>query len=296
MSQPVASSGLVVAAYGRRGILESAGNRMGYITKGRKLRVVCGDRVQFQTPETSEDVLVTATEPRTNVLVRVAQHGTGTEPVAANITQILVVCAPCPAPDWFLVDRYICAAELMDCRAVIVWNKADLGDPDDTFGREYPGLGYPVLTASARNRAGTVELAAHMAAGTSVLVGQSGVGKSSLINVLAPGAEAAIGALSASGATGTHTTTAALMYEIPGDGRLIDTPGARSFVPALTTGQIDQGFVELRQRAPACRFADCTHSHEPGCAVKDAVAAGRISARRYESYQRLLELSRQAQR
>jgi len=124
-----------------------------------------------------------------------------------------------------------------------------------------------------------------------VIVGQSGVGKSSLINVLALEADAAVGQLSAASETGTHTTTAVLMYRVGQSGRLLDTPGVRDFVPAIAGNRrVGTGFREFAG-VGACRFADCRHDREPACAVKEAVARRQLSARRYESYRRLLRMS-----
>jgi ribosome biogenesis GTPase len=282
-------TGLVVAAHGQRGILECAGTRRPFVVKGRGIRAVCGDRVRFEQPPGSQALRVTAVEPRVNALSRTAPRDGQDEVIAANLTQIIAVCGPRPAPDWFLMDRYLCAAELMGCRAVIVWNKADLGLPDRAAADVYRRLGYVVLAVSTRTGAGLEALLALMATRISILAGQSGVGKSSLINALAPGAEAAIGELSAGDAVGMHTTTATLMYDVAAGGRLIDTPGVRDFLPAVPARRIDQGFPELRQLGQGCRFGDCTHLHEPGCAVKEAAASGALSARRYESYQRLMK-------
>jgi ribosome biogenesis GTPase len=285
-SHPAAT---VVAAHGRRGVVEVDGTRRAYLVKGRRLRVVCGDRVICEQPPGSEELLVTAIAPRKNALARSAERDGEEEILAANLTQVVAVCASRPEPDLFLLDRYLCAVELMGCRAALAWNKADLGLPPPPALAAYRDLGYPVITLSAHSSAGLPALQALLAGNTSVLVGQSGVGKSSLINALAPGAQATIGELSAAGLTGTHTTTASLMYALDGGGRLIDTPGVRDFVPALGTQRLDRGFPEIARLAASCRFADCSHRHEPGCAVKSALAAGGIPARRYASYERLSE-------
>ncbi|GMW05614.1 MAG: putative ribosome biogenesis GTPase RsgA 2 [Nevskiales bacterium] len=281
------SIGLVVAAHGQRGLLEADGVRHAFLLKGRRQRIVCGDRVRFQPDGTSGPVLVTAIEPRLGVLARVARHDGHAEVMAANLTQLVLVCAPRPEPDWFLADRFLCAAELAGCQGLLVWNKADLGAPDPLPLDEYRTLGYRVLAVSARSGAGITTLAAELEGQIGALVGQSGVGKSSLINALVPGAAAVIGALSAAGSFGTQTTTAALMYDVGRTGRLIDTPGARTFVPAVASSRLDQGFPELRRLAPGCRFTDCTHSHEPGCAVRHALEGGSVSTRRYDNYQKL---------
>lgn len=285
MNGPV-RSGLVVAAHGRRGIVEIDGLRRPFLAKGRTLRVVCGDWVSLEERPGSEALLAVAVQPRTSLLARWRRHDAQEEPLAANLSQVVVVLAPAPAPDPFLVDRHLCAAESMGCRALLAWNKADLAPAPEDRLAEYTKLGYACLAISTRTGRGLDELRAALAGRVSVLLGQSGVGKSSVINALVPGSEAAIGELSAASGTGSHTTTAVLMYRVPGSGGgwLLDTPGVRDFLPALGTRRVDAGFRELAALASACRFADCRHDREPGCAVKAGVEAGTVSARRYQSY------------
>jgi ribosome biogenesis GTPase len=226
---------------------------------------------------------VTAIETRHNTLARL-RAAERAEPLAANLTFIVIVCAPRPAPDFFLLDRFLCAAELMDCDAAIAWNKCDLGAAGADMD-VYRELGYPLLEITARTGAGIGALDALLAGRVSILVGQSGVGKSSLVNALVPGEQAATGELSAAKSAGTHTTTAVVMYRLGSGGRLLDAPGVREFVPALGQGsRLADGFADLRALAPGCRFANCEHEHEPGCAVKAAVAGGTLAPRRYESY------------
>jgi len=282
-------TGLVVAAYGRRGLLEADGTRWPFVPKGRGLRVVCGDRVCFEARPGSEVALVTRIEPRSNALARLQEDSRRGEVIAANITQLVAVCAPLPAPEPLLLDRHACTAELLGCRFLLAWNKSDLGDQPASSVAELASLGYPLVVTSTRQGSGLDELAGQLAGQTSVLVGQSGVGKSSIINALFPGAGATVGELSTGAAMGTHTTTAVLMYASDSTTRLLDTPGVRDFTPALPGGRrLDQGFREMHALAAGCRFGDCRHLHEPGCAVKTALAGGRLSARRYDSYCRLL--------
>ncbi len=296
-SQPeIPASALVVAAHGRRGLLEIDGQRRPFMIQGRELRVVCGDRVQVELRPGSEDLLVTGIAARTNVLARQQQRADHRDIIAANLSQVIAVCAPRPEPDLFLLDRYLCAAEMMGCRAAVLWNKSDLGLPPPGLAGEFQGLGYPVLSVSTRTGAGLDALTDLLRNQVSVLVGQSGVGKSSLVNAIAPGVAAAVGALSPGRDMGTHTTTAVLMYPVAGSGRLLDAPGVRDFVPALNPGsRLDTGFADIRPLAASCRFANCQHTHEPGCRVKEAVAAGALSRRRYESYLQLLELMERPQ-
>lgn len=277
----------MVAAHGRRGVLEIAGQYRRFLVRSRRLTIACGDHAVYESSDAAEDLVVTGIVPRTNTLSRVVARRTGGQTVAANISQLVAVSAPSPEPDWYLMDRYICAADILACRCVLVWNKSDLSPPPPA-ATEYRQLGYHFLEVSAKTGEGISTLLSLLGARTSVLVGQSGVGKSSLINRLVAGASAKVGELAGGGTMGRHTTTAALMYSVGAGGRLIDTPGVREFVPVIPAARIDHGFLELRREALGCRFSDCRHVGEPDCAIKAALAEGRISARRYASYRRLL--------
>jgi ribosome biogenesis GTPase len=294
MSDSPGDPGLVVAAHGRRGVVITAsGDRREFVVKGRGLRIVCGDRVHVEERPGSEALVATAIAPRRNMLARWRHHGARDEPVAANLSQLVTILAPAPAPDLFLADRHLCAAEAMGCRGLVAWNKVDIATCPPDVAAEFRRIGYDVLQVSSRTGEGMAALRAALAANTSVLVGQSGVGKSSLANALVPGSRATVGALSTGTATGSHTTTAMLMYAIPGaeGGWLVDTPGVRDFIPAIGTSRVEVGYREIRAAAERCRFADCGHDREPGCAVKDGVESGAISRRRYQSYRSLQDAS-----
>lgn len=290
-----ARTAVIIAAHGRRGRLrDSGGMEHPYIVRGRRLRVVCGDRVQWQ-PGQHDEVTVTAIETRANSLRRLDAVRNHTEVLAANLTLVAVVCAVEPQPDWFVLDRYLCAAADMGAAAVIVVNKCDLARPDAAELDAYRAAGYRVLEVSAQADQGLDALAAAFDGETGILVGQSGVGKSSLINRLIPGVDISTGALTRGSAEGRHTTTASVMHALPGGGRLIDAPGVRDFLPAIDDDRTVQlGFAEVLAAAAQCRFSDCRHLHEPGCAVKSKVDAGNISTRRYESYRRLLRSTQSA--
>lgn len=281
-------TGLVIASYGRRGILEAPdGRQHRYILKGRSLRAVCGDHVSWQQENGAADALVTAIGERVNALERPDSRGKP-ELIAANLSQLAVVLAPAPQPDYFLADRYLCAAELMNATAIILWNKADLQLTLPAELSVYQQLGYPVLPVSAETGAGIDTLASELAKGVSMLVGQSGVGKSSLINRLVPDADVAVSELSVANKEGKHTTTASFMHELPHGGKLIDSPGVREFAPLVRDeARIQYGFREILRLAADCRFSNCQHMREPDCAVKAACEAEAMDARRYESYKRL---------
>lgn len=261
--------------------------------------IVCGDHVSWQ-PSGEQEGVITAITPRRSVLTR-ADGADRLRPLAANIDQILIVAAPEPAPEPFLIDKYTVAAELANTSPVLVINKADLLD---SAGRRaldgalsgYIDTGYPVLYTSARQNTGLEQLADRLAGRTSILVGQSGVGKSSLIKRLLPELDIAIGRLSEASGQGRHTTTTTTLYHLPHGGELIDSPGVRDFrLGQVDPGALAGGFREFRPHLGHCRFSDCRHVSEPDCAVIAAVASGEISARRLESYRSLLEtVSRQS--
>jgi ribosome biogenesis GTPase len=288
LSEGAATAGRIIASYGRRGILDPGdGSSRRYVLKGRKLKVVCGDLVNWAEQKDSHEALVHAIEPRRNVLERPDSSGRG-ELIAANLDRLLVVLAPAPEPDFFIADRYLCAAEIMGATGLIVWNKTDL-DPD--LPEElavYERLGYEVLTVSCELANGIDKLANYLKDGINMLVGQSGVGKSSLINALVPDADVVIGELSQANSEGRHTTTASYMHDLQAGGKLIDSPGVREFAPLIRDPQfVQSGFREISGHADSCRFNNCQHTREPDCGVKNALARGEISARRYESYKRL---------
>ncbi len=291
-SQP----GRVVANYGKRLLVEdAAGVRHPCRPKGRRLRAVCGDRVRWTAGAGDEPGVVTGIEPRTTELTRPDQRGR-TEVLAANVTLVAAVMAPRPAPDPFLVDRYLAAAALMGARGFLVINKTDLLDDAErdelaALETQFAAAGYDVVRCSAKSGDGVDALADKLVGETGILVGHSGVGKSSLYNRLVPDHDAATAALSAATGEGRHTTTASVLHRLPGGGELIDSPGVRDYAPAdVEPRRVADGFAEFGRHAAQCRFTDCMHLKEPGCGVKTAVGNGDIAQRRYESYRRLVRL------
>lgn len=295
-SKGVLEPALVVAAHGRRGILaQSDGTRLPFMMRGRQLRVYCGDRVRFAATGPGEPVVIESIAPRDNELQRLSGRGGLPETIAANVTHLVVVMAALPMPDLFLTDRYLCAARLMGAASALAWNKADMAGPPSAELELYESLGSPVWAVSAVTGDGIAALRAWIATGTAILVGQSGVGKSSLLNALVPGADVLTGEISLSSDEGRHTTTASVLHPLTGGGGLVDTPGVRDFVPAIPERRsISGGFIEIEEFGRQCRFTDCSHLRESHCAVQEAVAAGEIDPRRYESYRRLMNLVRQS--
>lgn len=283
----------VVATFGRHmTVRDAAGRHLRARPFGRSLTVVCGDEVRCRPDPHHDELHVVEVLPRRSALYRATARG-GSEPVVANLQRLLVVLAPLPAPDLFVVDRYLAAAASAHIGATLVVNKAELGI-DASLAAElevYTTAGYTTLRCSAVSGAGVGALLATIPAGAAAaLVGQSGVGKSSLIARLLPGEQLAIGELVRE-EEGRHTTTAARLFDLPEQRALIDSPGVRDFAPAIDSLEPRSlGFVEVERLAAQCRFQDCRHMREPDCAVQAAVAAGTFHPRRYESYRRLRRL------
>jgi ribosome biogenesis GTPase len=291
------AAGRVVASHGRQLVVEDgAGLRLPCRLHGRRLSAVCGDAARWGHAAAGESYgTVYEILPRRNTLERLTAGGR-VEPVVANLTQLVAVVAPLPAPDWFVVDRYLAGAAWCSIEAVIAFNKAELGLPDGAAAEldAYAALGIAIVRCSARGAPGIETLAAQLRGAVSVLVGQSGTGKSSLLNALAPEARAVTQEISAATAEGRHTTTHAVLHRLASGGDLIDSPGVRDYAPPVPEARhVASGFVEIHRAAAGCRFQDCLHDQEPGCAVRAAVAAGQVRARRYESYRRLLALARE---
>jgi ribosome biogenesis GTPase len=282
----------VIAAFGRHLLVqEASGRTLSARPFGRDLGAVCGDQVRCRNDPRHGEVHVLEVLPRRTALYRSNARGR-VEPVLANLTRLLVVIAPVPPPDPFVADRYLAAAESAGIAATPVLNKAELGASEAVRSQfeAYEAAGYRCVAVSATTGEGIEALLSACAGQVAALVGQSGVGKSSLVRRLAPDAEVEIGGLMRE-EEGRHTTTVSRSFELPGGGRLIDSPGVRDFAPAVD--HLDPrhlGFVEVARLAPGCRFQDCRHMREPGCAVRQSVESGSMDARRYESYRRLRRL------
>lgn len=281
----------VIAAFGRHLRVRAGATEMRARPSGRKLSIVCGDRVLCEMDRRHDEVLIVDVLPRKTLLARASLRG-DSEPVVANISRLVVVLAPIPKPDFFVVDRYLCAATAAGIAGALAVNKSDLESSDELREEIAPYLdaGYAQVSCSASDGAGLEDLRALLSSGVSVFVGQSGVGKSSLVRALLPQAEVTTGELMRE-EEGRHTTTASSSYQLESGGTLIDSPGVRDFAPAID--HLDEktlGFPEVAARFPGCRFLDCKHLQEPGCAVIAAVETREMHARRYESYRRLRRL------
>ena len=288
-------TGLVIANYGTQVLVESTSDpslRQRCHLRANIETLVTGDRVAW-CPATGGSSggygVVGARLERHSELQRPDRYG-DLKTVAANIDRIVIVIAPYPEPFANAIDRYLVAAETTGIAPLLLLNKIDRIDDSNREALEdlltpYPGLGYPVLRLSTKTAEGLPQLLETLAQGTSVFVGQSGVGKSSLINALLPGAGARTGALSEATQKGTHTTTAAELFHLPSGGDLIDSPGIREFgLWHMDEQSLLEGFVEFRPFIGHCRFRDCRHQGEPGCAIQEALARGDISERRMNSF------------
>lgn len=282
--------GLVIARFSKRVDVEDISNPGEIIRCHIRANIeslVAGDRVAWRPAE--DGGVVEALLERQSLLQRPDAYGR-LRPVAANLDQIVIVLAPEPPPHTNLLDRYLVAAAHHDIEPLILLNKTDL---DCEQLREalapYLAIGYPVIEASAHRKNGLDALHQALRDHTSALVGQSGVGKSSLISALLPDEEIRIGELSAAESKGRHTTTTARLFHLDEGGDLIDSPGIREFALVhLDPHQTAAGFIEFRPFLGQCRFRDCQHEDEPGCAVREAVEQGGINPSRYDNYLQII--------
>lgn len=254
--------------------------------------VALGDRVRISVLPDGSGV-IEEVEPRKQALVRLDPRPQGQyrQILLANADQAVFVfaCAH-PNPKLRMLDRFLVAAEKQSIPALIVANKIDLvarKEAEKTFGM-YPPIGYPVLYTSAKTGEGVDELNRRLMHKTSALAGPSGAGKSSLLNLLQPGLGLTVNEISTAMDKGKHTTVTRQLFPLEGGGYVADTPGWKALALWDTDPEeIDAYFPELAPLVADCQFNDCTHSHEPGCAVRAAVEAGKVHPQRYESYLRL---------
>lgn len=258
--------------------------------RGAAKGAVVGDRVVV------EGDVVTAVGTRTSEVVRTDALGDRPQVIAANVDVMFIVCAVEPPLREGLLDRYLVAAHAAGIAPVILFNKTDLWLEDDPEDEEdfrerlapYPPLGVPVHYISAQRRKGLAAVRKEMKGRLGIFVGHSGVGKTSLLNALLPGLGARTQELSEQSGRGRHTTTHTELFKLPGGGEIIDSPGIRAFgLWAIPPEEVKDHFVEFEAFAGQCRFANCVHDQEPGCAIKEAVEREVISPMRYEAYLRI---------
>ena len=280
-------TGTIVAAYGRHYLIELAdGRRITGFPPGKKSDLACGDQVEVEM-SSLDQAAIRRHLPRRSLLYR--SDAWRQTLSAANVTQLLLVTATTPAFSDELLTRALIAAESQDLKVVIVLNKCDLTEglaAARAMLAPYSDMGHEVIELSAKQDIST--LLPHLTGQTSILVGQSGMGKSTLINTLIPGAAAATREISTALDSGKHTTTHACLYQLDPASRIIDSPGLQEFgLSHLNQGELESGFREFAPYLGHCRFRDCHHKAEPDCAIKNAVAARKISPRRLELFLRI---------
>ncbi len=248
--------------------------------------VAVGDRVEV------EGGAITEIEPRRNYIIRRASNlSKESHILAANLDQaVLVVTLREPEVRREFIDRFLVTCEAYGIPSTIVLNKSDLGEPSEDFVRDYGLAGYRVVEISAKTGEGLEGVRDLLCDKTTLVAGNSGVGKSSLIRALVPDVDIKVGEISDAFHKGKHTTTHAAMYFLPFGGRIIDTPGVKGFgLIDIEPAELARYYPEMMRFLDGCRFPNCTHTHEPGCAVREAVECGEIAMSRYISYLKTLE-------
>lgn len=297
-----ARNGVVISRFGMHADVEDADSSIHRCNIRRTIRsLVTGDRVLWR-PGLQDGAtvkgIVEAVHARTSVLTRPDFYD-GVKPIAANINQIVIVSAILPELSLNMIDRYLIACETLDIEPLLVLNKTDLLDAEgrrfvDQQMAIYHHIGYRVLMVSSQQKKGLAELETALTGRISIFAGQSGVGKSSLLNALL-GLELGTNEILTNDVSdvsglGQHTTTASRLYHFPHGGDVIDSPGVREFgLWHLEPEQITRGFVEFREFLGHCKFRDCKHNNDPGCAIREAVARGDIDESRFANYHRILD-------
>lgn len=298
-AEPV--EGRVISRFGMHAdVLDIHGNIYRCNLRRTLHSIVTGDNIVWRSSTNQQGKgIIEAVHPRRTVLTRPDLY-TGLKPIAANIDQIVIVSAVLPELSLNIIDRYLVASETQKISTLLLLNKIDLLDAQRRTDIEnqlalYRTIGYQVIMVSNKNAEGIETLKQTLADKVSIFVGQSGVGKSSLLNKLlgferSDKAHILTNEVSDNSGLGQHTTTASRLYRFPAGGELIDSPGVREFgLWHLTSEQVTAGFVEFHPYLGHCKFRDCKHAKDPGCALRAAVATGAISESRFENYHRILE-------
>ena len=289
--------GTVISRFGQHADIETESAQIIRCNMRRNIQtLVTGDKVVVRlSKDTATGIagVVEAVHPRHSSLSRPDIYD-GIKIIASNIDQILVVSSVVPSFTTQIIDRYLVAAEDTNIAPVIILNKIDLISPEEEASIEealqrYRDIGYLVLKVSSKTGEGVDQIKTLLNEKVSVFVGQSGVGKSSLINSMMPDAELVIGDVSTNSGLGQHTTTTAKLLHFASGGDLIDSPGVREFalwhLPAERVGWC---FIEFRDYLGTCKFRDCKHKTDPGCAITQAFNEGKIAEDRYHNYHKII--------
>lgn len=256
---------------------------------------VVGDLVRFSAAG-GDLVHIDSIEERQSTLQRIDRRGQA-KPLAANYTRLVVVCAPAPGIDRLLIDQYLVAADHGGVQPLLVVNKSDLIEDLASLKPmldAYLQAGCQSVLTCATRAEGLVELSEQLKGQVAVFVGPSGVGKSSIIQHFVPDRDIRVGALSAAG-MGSHTTTASVWYNMEANGAVIDSPGVREFrLDHIPVETVRAGFWEIAELSQGCKFSNCSHRHEPRCAVLTALANKDLDALRYKNYRHLLAEAEEA--
>ena len=289
MEEASKNFGKITSVFGKTGIVEPKdGNRLNFLVKSQKLKPVVGDNVQWIMQEDGTIVVTNILQPN-NQLKRLNQYGKQ-QVIASNITQILLITAPLPKPNFLLIDKFVLISELMHCDLSIIFNKIDLVEKDNDQFLIYQKLGYTVTKISAKKKINLNPFFKILNQQTTVLVGQSGVGKSTITNLLIPKDKIKTAALSNKNQKGKHTTSTSTMHAVADKGYLIDTPGIENLHPKiLDIKEIETGFREISSLSHECKYRDCIHINEPNCAVNQALTNNEIATHRYNNYKKLVD-------
>lgn len=255
----------------------------------RKLKPICGDYVSIE--KTTQEFRITHIEKRKNVFSRANRHGKP-QHIASNIDQLVIVVAVEPMPTKDIINRYLVSAEINNISPILIFNKSDLNPGKfDEQNALYNSLSYKTLVCSTRITQSLIELSSIFKNKTSVIVGQSGVGKSSISQYILNDTAVKTGSLSKKTGKGAHTTSVTQLYSLKTpDSYLIDSPGVWEYgLWNMDSSTISNGFKEFINYQGQCKFTDCTHIHEPHCAIKNAVDNNQILVQRYESYLRIVD-------